>query len=100
LRELLNENMSLIKLNRKEKDKFIKKVKDARDSWAHKLILKESESLKGIELSKAVIALEMLLIACLLREIGLKDELLKKIFERNNKFTYYYNKTISLFKFK
>lgn len=100
LRELLNENMFLIKLNRKEKDKFIKKVKDARDSWAHKLILKESESLKGIELSKAVIALEMLLVACLLREIGFKNELLKKIFERHNKFTYYYNKTISLFKFK
>jgi hypothetical protein len=100
LRELLNENRSLIKLNRKEKTKFIKKVKNTRDYWAHKLIKKESELLKDGELSKAVIALEMLLLACLLREIGFKDELLKKIFERNNKFTYYYNKTVGLFKFE
>lgn len=100
LRELLNENKAIIRLTKKERNKFIKKVKDTRDSWAHKLFFRENELLKGMELSKAVIALEMLLVACLLREIGLKDELLKKIFERYNKFTYYYNKTINLFRFE
>lgn len=98
LKELLNENKVIIQLTKKERNKFINKVKKTRDYWAHKLIIGKSELLQGKDLLKAVIGLEMLLVSCLLSEIGLKDELLKKIFERQNKFTYYYNETINLFR--
>ena len=100
LKELLNENKALIPLNSKEKNNFIKKIKDTRDFWVHKLTYKDNRLLTGKELSKAPCALEMLLIACLLREIGFEDDLLKKLFKRNNKFTYFHANTLSLFKFK
>lgn len=100
LKELLNENKSLITLNSEDKGRFAFKVKDTRDYWAHKLIVAEDRLLTGLELSKAVIALEMLLITCLLREVGLQDDLLIKIFKRDNKFNYFHNNIINLFKFK
>lgn len=100
LKELLNENKALIPLNSEDKNKFIMKVKYTRDFWAHKLAVEENKLLKGADLAKAVIALEMLLIACLLREIEFKDDLLIKLFNRDGKFTYFYNNTLSLFKFK
>lgn len=99
LKELLNENKVLIPLNNKDKYRFIKKVKDTRDFWTHKLVEKD-KLLQGAELSKAITALEMLLICCLLREIEFKDDLLIKLFKGNNKFTYFYDNTLSLFRFK
>lgn len=100
LKELLNENKVLIPLNSEDKGRFIMKVKDTRDFWAHKLAVKEDKILKGTDLSKAVIALEMLLIICLLREIEFTDDLLIKLFNRDSKFTYFYNNTLNLFKFE
>lgn len=100
LKELLNENKALIPLNSKDKNRFIIKVKYTRDFWAHKLEEEKDKLLKRGNLFKAVIALEMLLIICLLREIEFKDELLIKLFKGNNKFTYSYNNILSLFKLK
>lgn len=100
LKELLNENKSLIPLNSDDKGRFAFKVKDTRDYWAHKLTVEEDRLLMGPELSKAVIALEMLLTVCLLREVGMQDDLLIKIFKSHNKFNYFYNNIINLFKFK